>query len=141
MNVRRMIMVAILAGLMLVSGFALAQGPGHRMGMREGMGPDSGSRMQMQGMMQQMGGMMQHMADRIQGGPMTPEDTKQMGEMMGQMADVRKKLSGMVGGGITSGGMTSGGGQAGGTMGGDTPQQMQSMMERMTEMHKRMSGM
>ena len=36
---------------------ALAQGPGHRMGIRGGIGPDSGSMMQMQGMMQQMGGM------------------------------------------------------------------------------------
>src|SRR4029453_3680765 len=93
------------------------------------------------GMMQQMGGMMQHMADRIQIGPMTPEETKQMGEMMGQMADMMKKLWGMMGGGMMSGGMTSSGGQTGSTMGADTPQQMQSMMERMTEMHNRLSGM
>ena len=69
MNVRRMTMVVVLAGLVLAPGFALAQGPGHQMGMRGRMGPDSGDMMQMQGMMQQMGGMMQHMADRIQAGP------------------------------------------------------------------------
>ena len=99
MNVRRMMMVVVLTGLGLAPVLAAAQGPGHQMGMRGGMGPDSGSRMQMQGMMQQMGGMMQHMADRIQVGPITPEETKQMGEMMGQMADMMNKLSGMMGGG------------------------------------------
>ena len=36
---------------------ALTQGPGPRMGRRGGRGPDSGSMIQMQGMMQQMGGM------------------------------------------------------------------------------------
>jgi hypothetical protein len=131
-----MMIVAVMTMLIIAPGYALAQGPGHQMGMRGGMGPDSGSRMQMQGMMQQMGGMMQHMADRIQAGLMTPEDTKQMGEMMGHMAEMMNKLSGMMGGG-----MMSSSGQAGGTMSADTPQQMQSMMERMTEMHKRMSGM
>lgn len=37
-----------------VPSLTLAQGPGHRMDMRSGMGPDSGSMMHMQGMIQQM---------------------------------------------------------------------------------------
>jgi hypothetical protein len=37
--------------------------------------------------------MMPPMADRVQAGPMPPEQTKQMGEMMGQMADMMNKLS------------------------------------------------
>src|SRR5438128_11516530 len=84
MNTRRMMMVAVMTMLIIAPGFALAQGPGRQMGMRGGMGPDSGSMMQMQGMMQQMGGTMQHMAERIQAGPMTPEQTHQMGEMRGE---------------------------------------------------------
>jgi anion-transporting ArsA/GET3 family ATPase len=73
------------------------------------------------GMMYQMGGMMEHMVDRIQAAPLTPEQTKQMGEMMGHMADMMQKLSGMTGS--------------------EAPQQMAPMMERMTEMHKRMMSM
>src|SRR5262245_56995061 len=99
MNVRWMTMVVVLVGLTLAPVLAAAQGPGHQMGMREGRGPDSGSMMQMQGMLQQMGGTMQYMADRIQAGPMTPEQTKQMGEMMGQMADMMNKMSSIMGGG------------------------------------------
>ena len=57
MTVRRMTMVVVLVGLALAPVLAMAQGPGHQMGMRGRMGPDSGSMMQMQGMMQQMGGM------------------------------------------------------------------------------------
>ena len=72
-------------------------------------------------MMSQMGGMMEHMVDRIQAGPLTPEHTKQMGEMMGQMAGMMQKLSGMTGA--------------------EAPQQMAPMMERMTEIHKRMMSM
>jgi hypothetical protein len=43
-----------------------------------------------------MGGMMQHMSERIQAGPMTPEQTKQMGEMMGHMGEMMNKMSGMM---------------------------------------------
>jgi len=96
MNTRCMMMVAVMTMLIIAPGYALAQGPGHQMGMRGGMGPDSGSKMQMQGMMQQMGGMMQHMSDRIQVGPITPEETKQVGEMMAQMADMKYNLTGMM---------------------------------------------
>jgi len=49
--------------------------------------------------------MMRHMADRIQADPMTPKQTRQMSEMMGQMADMMNKLSGMMGGGVIGGGM------------------------------------
>jgi tryptophanyl-tRNA synthetase len=74
--------------------------------------------MQMEGMMQQMGGMMEHMADRIQAGPMTPEQTKQMSEVMRHIADMINNSYGM--------------------RGAETPQQILNMMERMTEMHKRL---
>src|SRR5882724_5236410 len=97
MNTRRMMMVAVMTMLIIAPGFALAQGPGRQMGMRGGMGPDSGSMMQMQGMMQQMGGMMEHMADRIQAGPMTPEQTKQMSEVMRHIADMINNSYGMRG--------------------------------------------
>jgi hypothetical protein len=69
-------------------------------------------------MQQQMGGMLEHMADRIQAGPMTPEQTKQMSEVMRHIADMINNSYGM--------------------RGAETPQQILNMMERMTEMHKRL---
>jgi hypothetical protein len=45
MNMRRMTMVVVLAGLGLTPMLVAAQGPGHQMSMRGGMEPDSGSRM------------------------------------------------------------------------------------------------
>jgi hypothetical protein len=51
MNVRRITMVVVLVGLALAPVLAMAQCPGHQMGMRGRMGSDSGSMMQMQGMM------------------------------------------------------------------------------------------
>jgi hypothetical protein len=74
--------------------------------------------MQMQGMMQQMGGMLDHMAARIQTGPITPEQAQLMSEVMGHIADMMSHRSWMTGE--------------------DTPQQMVGMLERMTEMHKRL---
>ena len=50
MNMRRMTLVVVLAGLGLAPVLAVAQGPGHQMGMRGGMEPDSGFRIEMQGM-------------------------------------------------------------------------------------------
>jgi hypothetical protein len=79
---------------------------------------ERGSAIQMDGMMQQMSGMMEHMADRIQAGPMTPEQTKQMSEVMRHIADMINNAYGM--------------------RGAETPQQILNMMERMTEMHKRL---
>jgi hypothetical protein len=73
------------------------------------------------GMMSQIGGMMEHLVDRIQAGPMTPEQTKQMGEMMGHMASMMQKLADM--------------------KSADVPHQMVPMMEQMTAMHKQMMGM
>ena len=74
--------------------------------------------MQMDGMLQQMSGMMEHIAARIQAGPMTPEQTKQMSEVMRHIADMINNAYGM--------------------RGAETPQQILNMMERMTEMHKRL---
>ena len=118
MNVRRIVLGVVLVALAVTPGLALAQGPGPGMGMHGGMGSDSGSTKEIQGMMQQMGGMMEHMADRIQAGPMTPEQTKQMSEVMRHIADMINNSYGM--------------------RGAETPQQILNMMERMTEMHKRL---
>jgi hypothetical protein len=49
MTMRRMTMVVVLAGLGRAPMLVAAQGPGHPMGMRGGMEPDSGARMEMQG--------------------------------------------------------------------------------------------
>ncbi|HEY7493564.1 MAG TPA: hypothetical protein VIH59_20950 [Candidatus Tectomicrobia bacterium] len=138
MNVQRVVRVVVLTMLMLTPVFATAQqmGPGREMGMHGGMGAESGAMRQMQGMIHQMGGMLAHMVDRIEAGPVTPDETKQMGEMLGQMADMMNKLSGMM-----SGSMTGPSGQSGGMMGSDMLQQMLGMLERMTEMHKRMMGL
>jgi hypothetical protein len=69
-------------------------------------------------MMQQMGGMLEHMAARLQGDPVTPEQAKQMSDVMEHMAEMMSHRSWMTGA--------------------DTPQQMTDMLERMTEMHKRL---
>ncbi len=74
--------------------------------------------MQLNGMMQQMGGMMEHMAARIQAGPLTSDQTKQMSAVMGHIAEMMNNLYGM--------------------KGEETPQQMLNMLERMTDMHKRL---
>ena len=134
MNVRRIVMGAVLAVLALSPVCALAQGRGHRMGTRSGIGHERGSMMQMEGMMQQMGGIMQQMAERIKAGPMPPDQTLQMSEMMGQMAVMMNKMPGMMGGGGAGSG-----GQSGGMPSFDTPTQLGGMMERLTEMQKRMA--
>ena len=118
MHIRQIGISAMLVVLVFTPGFALAQGGGAWRPPAVGSGPDRGSRMQMQGMMQQMGGMLDHMAARIQAGPITPEQAKQMSEVMGHIADMMNNRSWMTGD--------------------DTPRQMSDMLERMTEMHKRM---
>jgi hypothetical protein len=62
---------------------------------------------------------------------MTPEQTRQMSEMMGQIADMMNKLSGTLGGGMMG---------PGGTRGTDMAKQMSDMMEQMTQMHRHMEG-
>lgn len=79
---------------------------------------EQGSAMQLNGMMQQMGGMMEHMAARIQAGPLTPEQTKQMSEVILHIVEMMNTLFGM--------------------QGRETPQQMITMLERMTAMHKQL---
>jgi hypothetical protein len=74
--------------------------------------------MQLEGMMQQMGGMMEHMAARLQAGPLTPDQTKQMSAVMGHIADMLNTSYGM--------------------QGAETPQQILTMLEQMTEMHKQL---
>ena len=128
MHVRQRVLGAVLVVLVLIPGFALAQGGGGNHWLlhdSRGRGPadrgsamERGSAMQMDGMMQQMSGMMEHIAARIQAGPMTPEQTKQMSEVMRHIADMINNSYGM--------------------RGAETPQQILNMMERMTEMHKRL---
>lgn len=127
-HVRQIMISAVLVVLVCLPGFALAQGAtGHwLLHNNRPTSPDRGSTMQMQGMIEQMSGMIEHMAARLQAGPMTPEQAKQMGELMGSVADMTSHLSWMMAGGVTAP---------------DMPQQMTTMMERMTEMRKRMMGM
>jgi hypothetical protein len=121
MHIRQIGIGVVLVVLVFTPGFPLAQGGGT---WRPSVippvtsGPDRGSRMQMQGMMQQMGGMLDHMAARIQAGPVTPEQAKQMSEVMEHIAEMMSNRSWMTGE--------------------DTPRQMSDMLERMTEMHKRL---
>jgi hypothetical protein len=89
--------------------------------------------MQMQGMMQQISGLMEHMAARIQAGPLTPEQATQMSEAMVNMADMMNHLLWM-----SSGGTAGASGPGGAMTSANMPQQMTMMLERMTEMHKRM---
>ena len=106
MNVRRMTMVVVLAGLALAPVVAMAQGPGHQMGMRGRMGSDSGSMMQMQGMMQQMGDMMNKMSGMMGGGmvssggqageTMGSDTPQQIQGMMERMTEIHKRMSGMM---------------------------------------------
>ena len=135
MYVRQIVISAVLIVLVCTPGFALAQGGsgGHwLLHDPRGQGPawrskdwsgNTGSAMQIEGMMQQMGGMMEYLVDRIQAGSLTPEQTKQMGEMMGHIAEMTNHLASMMSGAV------------GGT---EMPQQMATMLERMTAMQKRM---
>ncbi|MGE3537867.1 MAG: hypothetical protein AB7N91_10595 [Candidatus Tectimicrobiota bacterium] len=133
-NTRRL-RVIMMTVCLLAPGMVLAQGADHKMGMPGAMGPDSGSMKQMQGMMEHLGGMMEHLAARIQAGPTTAEETKQMSEVMGHMTDMMQKLAGMMGSETMSAG-----GQCCGTVGTDMQKQMATMMERVTDMHKLMMG-
>jgi len=124
MNIRRIAISAVLVALVWTPGFVLAQGGGSSHWLLHdprGRGPAWGTAIQMQGIMEQMSGMMEHMAARIQAGPLTPEQTKQMGEVMAHMADMINTSFGM--------------------HGEETPQQVWNMMQRMTEMHKRMMSL
>jgi hypothetical protein len=120
MHVRQIGIGVVLVVLVFTPGFPLAQGGGiwRPQPPTPSSSPDRGSRMQMQGMMQQMGGMLDHMAARIQAGPVTPEQAKQMSEVMEHIAEMMSNRSWMTGE--------------------DTPRQMSDMLERMTEMHKRL---
>lgn len=133
MRVRQIAISAVLIVLVCTPGFILAQGGGSPTHWQLHPKPERSSTMQMQGMMQQMGGMIEHMAARIQAGPLTPEQGKQMSELMVHIADMTNHLAWMISGGPAG---------AGGAMTGpDMPQQMATMMERMTEMHKRMMSL
>ena len=134
MYVRQIAISATLFILVCSPGFVLAQGAtGHwLLHDPKGQGPawrskdwkgDSGSAMQIEGMMQQMGGMMEYIVDRIQAGSLTPEQTKQMGEMMGHIAEMTNHLASMMSGAVG---------------GPEMPQQMATMLARMTEMQKQM---
>ena len=82
--------------------------------------------MQIEGMMQQMGGMMEHMAARVQAGPLTPEESKQMAELMQRITDMTTHLTWMMGGGTSVI---------------DMPQQMATMTEHLNEVHKRVMSL
>ncbi|MGE3537337.1 MAG: hypothetical protein AB7N91_07855 [Candidatus Tectimicrobiota bacterium] len=120
MNIRQIAMRTVLMVLLGIPGVALAQGGGDhwRLHSTRPTLVEQGSRMQLQGMMLQMGGMMEHMAARLQVGAMTADQTKQMSEVMGHIAEMMNTLYGM--------------------KGEETPQQMLNMLERMTDMHKRL---
>ena len=132
MQVRQIVLSAVLVVLVWTPGFALAQGAtGHwLLHDSRGRGPadrgDRGSTMQMQGLMQQMGGMMEHMAARVQAGSLTPEESKQMAELMQRITDMTNHLSWMMGGGTSDMNM---------------PQQMATMTEQLTAVHKRLMSL
>jgi len=117
MDVRRIMIGAMLAVLVSSPGFALAQGRNRRMGMGDSMGHEKGSMKQIEPLMQQMGELMQQMAERIKAGPLTPDQTLQLSAMMEQLATMMTRL-------------------ASGTLGSDTATQLDGMMARLTEMQK-----
>ena len=136
MYVRQVVISAMLMILVCTPGFALAQAQGATghwlLHDPKGQGPawkskdwsgNVGSAMQIEGMMQQMGGMMEYLVDRIQAGSLTPAQTKQMGEMMGHIAEMTNHLASMMSGAVG---------------GPEMPQQMATMLERMTAMQKQM---
>ncbi len=135
MHVRWMIIGAVLVVLAVSPLVALAQGRGHRMGPRGSMGHESGSVTQMEGTVQQMGDIMQQMAERIKAGPMTPDQTLQMSEMMEQMAIMMHKMPGMMGGGAGPGGQPSE------MPSSDPATPFGDMRQRLTEMQKRMAAL
>ena len=122
MDVRRIMIGAILAVLVSSPGFALAQGRGRRMGMGDSMGHDKGAMKQIEPLMQQMGGLTQQMAERIKAGPLTPDQTLQLSTMMEQLATMMTRL-------------------ASGTLGSDTATQLDGMMARLTEMQKGLAAL
>ena len=93
MDVRRIMIGAMLAVLVSSPGFALAQGRGRRMGMGDSMGHDRGAVKQIEPLMQQMGGLMQQMAERIKAGPLTPDQALHLSGMMEQMATMMSKMA------------------------------------------------
>ena len=99
------------------------------------MGHESASVLHMEGMLQQMGGIMQQMAERIKAGPMPPDQTLHLSEMMGQMAVMMNKMPGMMGGG-----RASSTGQPSGMSSADTATPFGDMRERLTEMQKRLAA-
>ena len=126
MQVRQIVLSAVLVVLIWTPGLALAQGAtGHWLFHNPRPSPDRGSTMQMQGLMQQMG-MMEHMAARVQAGPLTPEESKQMAELMQRITDMVNHLTWMMGGGTSVL---------------DMSQQMATMTEQITEAHKRVMSL
>ena len=131
MQIRQIVLSALLVVLVWTPGFALAQGAAGHWLLHDSRGrgpadrPDRGSTMQMQGLMQQMGGMMEHMAARVQAGPLTPEESKLMAELMQRITDMTNHLTWMMGGGTDV----------------DMPQQMATMTEQLTEVHKRVMSL
>ena len=117
MDVRRIMIGAILAVLVSSPGFALAQGRGRRMGMGDSLGHERGTVKQIEPLMQQMAGLMQQMAERIKAGPLTPDQTLQLSTIMEQLATQMTKL-------------------ASGTLGSDTATQLDGMRARLTEMQQ-----
>src|SRR3990172_539050 len=121
-----LVVVAVLALAPVVVSAKMGGGGGSGMGM----GAGQGSMMQMQGMMQQMQGMMTQMSQMMQGGPMSPEQTKRMGELLGEMSGMMGMMQGMMGGGAMGPGAR-----------GSAQPQMSEMMQHMAEMQKHMAEM
>ena len=122
MQITPMLRMTALTMSLIAPGVVLAQGgaSGH-MQLHATPSYERGAMREMHGMMSQIGGMMANMVEHMQTSPMTPEHTKQMGDMMGHMASMMQKMADM--------------------QSTDVPQHMVPMMEQMTTMQKQMMGM
>ena len=103
MQIRQRVLSAVLVVLIWTPGLALAQGAAGPLALPRirDQAADRGSTMQMQGLMQQMGGMMEHMAERVKAGPLTPEESKLMAELMQRITDMNNHIAWMMAGGTS----------------------------------------
>jgi hypothetical protein len=117
MDLRPLVISAVLVALASSPGLALAQGRRHGMGTPGDMSRDSSTMRQMEPLLQQMGGLMQQMAEQIKAGPLTPDQTLQLSTLMERLAGMMTKLGS-------------------GAFGSDTATQLEGMRTRLTEMQQ-----
>jgi hypothetical protein len=91
---RWIMLSAVLVGLMFAPGVVLARGGANWMLLRGSIPPERGAATPTQATIQQMDKMLTNMAAQLQTGSMTPEQTKQMHDMVEQMSGIVHKLSG-----------------------------------------------